>query len=292
LGADLIGFHIQAHCNNFLETVDQAIECRIEWERFAVNRNNHFTVVRPHPISVAFPDSTNDPHNAQPDLQSRSAILKELGPETLFVGVGVDRVDYTKGLIERFRGIERFFEKYPYYLKQFTFVQFGAPSRTHIKRYKDFFDEVGEEAKRINERFQAGGWKPIVLKNQHHSHAEINPYYKAADLCLVTSLHDGMNLVAKEYVASRSDEDGVLVLSQFTGASRELRDALQVNPYDIEQLAETIRRGLEMTPEERQARMQRMRRTVKEHNVYRWAADLIAELAEIRLDAPELAHTR
>jgi trehalose 6-phosphate synthase len=292
LGADLIGFHIQAHCNNFLETVDQAIECRIEWERFAVNRNNHFTVVRPHPISVASPDSTNDPHSTQPDLQSRSTILKELGPETLFLGVGVDRVDYTKGLIERFRGIERFFEKYPHYLKQFTFVQFGAPSRTHIKRYKDFFDEVGEEAKRINERFQSGSWKPIVLKNQHHSHAEINPYYKAADLCMVTSLHDGMNLVAKEFVASRSDEDGVLVLSQFTGASRELRDALQVNPYDIEQLAEMIRRGLEMTPEERQARMQRMRRTVKEHNVYRWAADLIAELAEIRLDAPELAHTR
>jgi trehalose-6-phosphate synthase len=292
LGADLIGFHIQAHCNNFLETVDQAIECRIEWERFAVNRNNHFTVVRPHPISVAFPEHAAETHSVLPDWEIRAGILKELGPETIFLGVGVDRVDYTKGLIERFRGIERFLEKYPHYLKRFSFVQFGAPSRTHIKRYQDFFDEVGEEAKRINERFQADKWKPIVLRNQHHSHAQINPYYKAADLCLVTSLHDGMNLVAKEFVASRSDEDGVLVLSQFTGASRELRDALMVNPYDIEQIAEMIRRALEMTPEERQARMQRMRRTVKEHNVYRWAADLIAELAEIRLDAPELAHTR
>jgi trehalose-6-phosphate synthase len=292
LGADLIGFHIQAHCNNFLETVDQAIECRIEWERFAVNRNNHFTVVRPHPISVAFPEQPGEAHEVLPDWEVRAGILKELGPETIFLGVGVDRVDYTKGLIERFRGVERFFEKYPHYLKRFSFVQFGAPSRTNIKRYQDFFDKVGEEAKRINERFQADKWKPIVLHNQHHSHEQIHPYYKAADLCLVTSLHDGMNLVAKEYVASRSDEDGVLVLSQFTGASRELRDALLVNPYDIEQIAETIRRALEMTPEEREARMQRMRRTVKEHNVYRWAADLIAELAEIRLDAPELTHTR
>ena len=292
LGADLIGFHIQAHCNNFLETVDHAIECRIEWERFAVTRNNHFTVVRPHPISVAFPETAAERPDAMPAWESRAEILKELGPDALFVGVGVDRIDYTKGLIERFRGIERFFEKYPHYIKRFSFVQFGAPSRTNIKRYHDFFEEVGQEAKRINERFQGDKWKPIVLRNQHHSHAQIDPYYKAADLCLVTSLHDGMNLVAKEYVASRSDEDGVLILSQFTGASRELRDALMVNPYDIEQMAEMIRRALEMTPEERQARMQRMRRTVKEHNVYRWAADLIAELAEVRLDAPELAHTR
>jgi trehalose-6-phosphate synthase len=292
LGADLIGFHIQAHCNNFLDTVDQAIECRIERERFAVNRNNHFTIVRPHPISVAFPEVASEIPDAPPAWEGRAAILKELGPDALFIGVGVDRVDYTKGLIERFRGIERFFEKYPHYIKRFSFVQFGAPSRTHIKRYQDFFDKVGEEAKRINERFQADKWKPIVLRNQHHSHTEIDPYYKTADLCLVTSLHDGMNLVAKEYVASRSDEDGVLILSQFTGASRELRDALLVNPYDIEQIAEMIRRALEMTPEERQARMQRMRRTVKDHNVYRWAADLIAELAEVRLDAPELAHTR
>jgi trehalose-6-phosphate synthase len=249
-------------------------------------------VVRPHPISVAFPDVTEQSGQQLPEGKNRAAILSELGPETLFVGVGVDRVDYTKGLIERFRGIERFFEKYPHYIKQFTFVQFGAPSRTNIKRYQDFFDKVTAEAERINQRFQIDKWKPIALHNQHHSHAQIDPYYKAADVCMVTSLHDGMNLVAKEFVASRSDEDGVLILSQFTGASRELRDALLINPYDIEQIAETIKRALEMSPEERQARMQQMRRTVKEHNVYRWAADLIAELAEIRLDAPEMAQTR
>jgi trehalose-6-phosphate synthase len=287
LGADLVSFHIQAHCNNFLETVDHAIECRIEWDRFVVNRNNHFTSVRAHPISVAMPEWKEDRDYAIRHPDFRTKILESLGPDTLFLGVGVDRVDYTKGLVERFRGIERLFEKHPQYYGRFTFVQFGAPSRTTIKRYKDHFDEVGREAERINQRFQLNQWKPIVFRNRHHSHEEIEPYYKAADVCMVTSLHDGMNLVAKEFVAVRDDEDGVLVLSQFTGASRELHDALLVNPYDTEQLADALRRALEMPLEERQARMQRMRRTVKDHNVYRWAADLIAELAEIRLDASE-----
>jgi trehalose 6-phosphate synthase len=195
-------------------------------------------------------------------------------------------------MTERFRGIERFLEKYPQYTQKFTFLQFGAPSRTNIKRYQDFMAEVRSEAQRINERFQSGHWKPIVFYDRHHSHQELEPFNKAADLCLVTSLHDGMNLVAKEFVAARDDEDGVLILSHFAGASRELRDALLVNPYDTEQVAETIRRALEMPPEERRARMQQMRRTVKEHNVYRWAADLISELAEIRLDAPEVIETR
>jgi trehalose 6-phosphate synthase len=292
LGADLLSFHIQAHCNNFLETVDHAIESRIEWDRFVVNRNNHFTAVRPHPISVAFPESNDVPQHLSPAMKSRSEILKELGPDTIFLGVGVDRVDYTKGIVERFRGIERFLDRFPHYQKKFTFVQLGAPSRTNIKRYHDFNDEVDAEARRVNARFQASDWKPIVLLNRHHSHKEIAPYYKAADLCLVTSLHDGMNLVAKEFIAARDDEDGVLVLSQFTGASRELHDALPVNPYDTEQLAEMIQRALEMQPEDRHARMVRMRHTVKEHNVYRWAADLISDLSEIRLDSPEPAEVR
>ncbi len=138
------------------------------------------------------------------------------------------------------------------------------------------------EAERINQRFATSGWKPIVLLTRHHDHREIAPYYRAADVCLVTALHDGMNLVAKEFVTTRDDEDGVLVLSQFAGASRELRDALIVNPYDIEQLADSIRRGLEMDPDDRRARMARMRRSVLEHNVYRWAGSLIGDLADIR----------
>ena len=198
----------------------------------------------------------------------------------------MDRVDYTKGILERFLAIERLLERYPAYLKQFVFVQIGAPSRTHIKRYHDLLEEVEAEAERINRRFQTANWKPIIFLKRQHSHHEIERYYRAADLCLVTSLHDGMNLVAKEFLAARDDEDGVLVLSCFTGAARELRDALLVNPYDIDQTAEAIRFALEMDPEEKKQRMQRMRKLVREQNIYRWAGDLIGQLCEVRVVAP------
>ena len=177
--------------------------------------------------------------------------------------------------------MERFLEKYPRYQGQFTLIQIGAPSRSHLKRYHDLDAEVEAEAGRINWRFQRGKWKPIVLLNRQHSHKEIRLYYKAADLCMVTSLHDGMNLVAKEFVAARGDESGVLILSIFTGAAHELRDALQVNPYDIDQMAEAIRAGLEMDPEQKQMRMRNMRHTIEEYNVYWWAASLITAVSEI-----------
>jgi trehalose-6-phosphate synthase len=287
LGADLIGFHIQSHCNNFLETVDRVVESRVDWEHFSVLRQDHRTIVRPFPISVACGDDDVENNNYGFNYIERSALIRSLGVEATFMGIGVDRVDYTKGILERFLAIERFLEKYPSYQGQFTFVQIGAPSRTHIKRYHDLFAEVEAEAERINWRFQSGKWKPIVLLTRQHSHREIEPYYRAADLCLVTSLHDGMNLVAKEFIAARQDERGVLILSQFTGAARELRDALLVNPYNIDQTADAIRAALEMEPEDKQMRMHRMRKIVKEHNIYRWAGNLITELCEIRLDAPE-----
>ena len=175
-------------------------------------------------------------------------------------------------------------EKYPAYQGQFTFVQIGAPSRTHIKRYHDLLGEVESEAERINWRFQNPRWRAIVYLNRHHSHQEIRRYYRAADVCLVTSLHDGMNLVAKEYVAAHGDDQGMLILSRFTGASRELRDAVLVNPYDTEQLADALYFSLVMDPVDRAVRMDRMRRIVKDFNIYRWAAELISELYEIRLE--------
>ena len=288
LGADLIGFHIQSHCNNFLQTADRIVESRIDRERFSVQRHGHLTMVRPFPISVDFADAGGETAQEPPYVE-RSALLKALGIEAAFVGVGVDRLDYTKGILERFLAIERFLEKYPRYQGQFTFIQIGAPSRSHIKRYHDLQAEVEAEADRINWRFRLNRWKPIVLLNWQHSHKEIQAYYRAADLCLVTSLHDGMNLVAKEFVAARSDERGVLILSCFTGAARELTDALQVNPYDIDQTAEAIHAALEMEPEEKQLRLQRMRKIVREHNVYHWAGTLIADLCELRLDVPEKA---
>jgi alpha,alpha-trehalose-phosphate synthase [UDP-forming] len=288
LGADLIGFHIQAHCNNFLETVDTALESRIEWERFAVKRRGHITFVRPFPISVDFRDTQASSQITASPYELRATLLSNLGIKASFLGIGVDRVDYTKGILERFRGIERFLETYPSYAGKFTFIQIGAPSRSTIQRYHDLQAEVQAEADRINGRFQTADWKPIALLMRHHNHDEILPYYRAADLCMVTSLHDGMNLVAKEFVATREDEEGALILSQFTGASRELRDALIVNPYDADQIAEATRMALEMDAGDRHLRMQRMRRAVREHNVYQWAGNLISELSEIRVEEPEL----
>jgi len=284
LGADLIGFHIQSHCNNFLETVDRAVEALTEWDRFAVNRQGHVTRVRPYPISVAFPENSRRVNQARSAGAERAALCAEMGIEASLLGVGVDRVDYTKGILERFRGIERFLELNPAYQQRFTFAQIGAPSRTDIERYKNFLDEVGAEAERINARFQSSRWKPIVFLKKHHSHEEIARFYHAASFCMVTSLHDGMNLVAKEYAASRDDERGVLILSTFAGAAHELSDALLVNPYDISQLADAIHRALEMPEEEQGARMRRMRQTVREHNVSRWVANLLSALTEIRIE--------
>jgi trehalose 6-phosphate synthase len=293
LGADLIGFHVQSHCNNFLQTVDRTVESRVDWEHFSVMRQDHRTIVRPFAISVDLTDDEPvEDGNQGFTYEERAALLRGLGVEATFMGIGVDRVDYTKGILERFLAVERFLEKNPTYQRKFTFVQIGAPSRTHIKRYHDLLAEVEVEADRINWRFQSDKWKPIVFLKRQHSHKEITPYYRAADLCLVTSLHDGMNLVAKEFLAARRDERGVLILSQFTGAARELRDALLVNPYDIEQTAEAIRVALEMEPEEKQLRVQRMRRVIKEHNIYRWAGNLITELSEVRLDAEEDQHEK
>jgi trehalose 6-phosphate synthase len=286
LGADLIGFHTQTHCNNFLETVDRSVEALTEWDRFAVNRQGHVTRVRPYPISVAFTNG-NRKEEWRNAGEERAKLCEELGIEGSLLGVGVDRVDYTKGILERFRGIERFIEMNPAYHRRFTFVQIGAPSRTDIPRYQQFLDEVTAEADRINSRFQMGNWKPVVLLKKHHSHHEISRFYHAASVCMVTSLHDGMNLVAKEFVASRDDEHGVLILSTFAGAALELTDALLVNPYDVQQTAAAILRALEMPDDEQAARMHRMRTKVKEYNVYRWAANLLSDLTEIRIDAPE-----
>ena len=283
LGADLIGFHIQFHCNNFLDTVDRVLECRLDRERFAVTRESHTTLVRPYPISVA-PWETPDP-----GPRDRDALLKEAGLPAVRIGVGVDRIDYTKGLLERFRGIERLFEKYPEFRERFVFVELGAPSRTHIPRYHDLVSEIDAEVERINWRFRTKTWSPILFLKQHHTHREILRWYRAAEVCLVTSLHDGMNLVAKEYVSARQDGLGALILSVFTGASREMTDALIVNPYDTEQLADAIRYALAMPPDEQRRRMLMLREQIRSYNVYRWAAALVDDLSQVRVASAEPA---
>ena len=275
LGADLIGFHTQYHCNNFLETVERAVEARVDWERFSVVRGEHATTVKPFPISVA-PEMVEEP----PKI-SREELLADLGVKAQFVGVGVERVDYTTGLPERFRALGRFFDRHPEYRERVVFVQLAAPSRGQIPRYQELQAEVEDAVREVNGRLQTGSWRPILYLSRHHDHREIWPYYRHADFCMVTSLHDGMNLVAKEFVATREDGDGVLILSRFTGAAHELREALRVNPYDLDEMAEAIRAAVEMPREERLARMARMRQVVREHNIYRWAGLLLGELSRI-----------
>ena len=271
LGADLIGFHTQYHCNNFLETVERAIEGRVEWDDFRVVRGQHTTQVQPFPISVAA--------EATPVAQDAAAVRARLGVDGMRMALGVERVDYTKGLPERMRAIRRFFERWPDYRRRAVFVQVASPSRTSIPRYQALQQEIHELVREINEEIGERGWRPIIYRERHHERAEVAALYRAADVCMVTSLHDGMNLVAKEFVAARDDDDGVLILSRFTGASRELRDAIVVNPYDIEGMSDSLRAAFEMDPSERRRRMARMRSHVRERNIYRWAALLLTELA-------------
>jgi trehalose 6-phosphate synthase len=275
LGADVVGFHTQYHCNNFLETVERTLEARIDGEHFAVVRGQQVTHVQPFPISVA-PGFGDD----RPDV-SRRSLLDRLGIEAEFIGVGVERVDYTKGLPERFLALQRFFELYPAYRERLVFVQLAAPSRTRILRYRDLQEQVEKTAASVNAALQTKRWRPILYLPQHHDREEIEVFYRHANFCMVTSLHDGMNLVAKEFVVARDDGDGVLILSRLTGAARELREALLVNPYDLDGTAEAVRLALEMPAEERRARMRRMHDWVREHNVYRWAGRLVDELSRV-----------
>lgn len=280
LGADLIGFHTQFHCNNFLDTVDRFLEARVDRENFSVTIQGHVCYVKPFSISVEWPTQYEIP--VDKFAAEREELLSELNlPKDIKMGIGVDRVDYTKGIIERFRSVERLLDQHPELVGKFVFVQIGAPSRTHIKRYQDLNSEVQEVADQINWKFGHAEVPPILLKLSHHNSPELFRYYRAADLCFVSSLHDGMNLVAKEYVSAHADNGGSLVLSTFAGASRELTEALLVNPYDIDECAQALYRALTMPSAERRQRMERLRATVAEKNVYAWAGSFLSEIHRI-----------
>ncbi|MFA4888891.1 MAG: trehalose-6-phosphate synthase [Candidatus Omnitrophota bacterium] len=280
LGCDLIGFHVQNHCNNFLDTANRLLESRVDTERFSVIRSGKETFVRAFPISVDGHISVGS-FKVEP-IREIEKLKKEYELKDKIVGLGVDRIDYTKGIIERILAIDRFLEKYPQYKKKFVFIQLAAPSRTHIKRYHDLMGEIDELVEKKNWKYLDGNWKPIIYLKRHFSQDEIEPFYMLADLCIVSSLHDGMNLVAKEYVAAKKDLTGSLVLSQFTGAARELSDAIQINPYSIEEFADCIKLAVEMPLEEKKKRMEKMRKIISENNIYRWAGNIITELAALK----------
>ncbi|MBN1526429.1 MAG: trehalose-6-phosphate synthase [Candidatus Omnitrophica bacterium] len=279
LGCDLIGFHVQYHCNNFLDTANRLLECRVDTEKFSIVRFGKETFIRSFPISVDFGIENAD---RQKERKAMDRIRREYELDGKIIALGVDRIDYTKGIAERIMAVDRFLEKYPEYRNKFVFIQLGAPSRTHIKRYHDLMAEIDELVEKVNWKYMEGEWKPIIYVKRHLSPEDIKPFYKMADTCIVSSLHDGMNLVAKEYVSAKNDLNGSLILSRFTGAARELTDAVQINPYAIEEFAESIKYALEMPPEERARRMENMRKSVAENNIYRWAGAMITELTALK----------
>jgi trehalose 6-phosphate synthase len=281
LGSCIVGFHTQFDCNNFIDSVERFLEARIDKEQNAVIQRGQSTLVRPYPISLEWPIRwlKNIPSVAE----CRNNIFRELGlaPNAL-LGVGVDRLDYTKGVEERLLAVEKMLEACPEYRGRFTFVQLAAPSRTVIERYRQLNEDVERVADRINQRFGQENYRPIILLRAHHEPQTVFRYYRAADLCYVSSLHDGMNLVAKEFVAAREDERGVLVLSQFTGAARELTEALIVNPYDVDQAASALAAALRLSSDEQRERMRSMRTFISEFNVYRWAGRMLIDAARLR----------
>ena len=281
LGADILGFHTQHHCRNFLETLDRFTECNINHESMRVTLGRHVCRVRAYPISIAWP-----PHwlaRARAPAAAREAVIERfnLRPDVR-IGVGVERWDFTKGIIERFHALEALFDKYPKWRGRVSFLQIAAPSRSKLPAYQELQRQTLAELDRINERFASDGWVPITLVARHQEPLQVFELYRAADFCLVNSLHDGMNLVAKEFVAAREDEDGVLILSTFAGAARELVEALLINPFSVPETAAAIVAALDMSREQRRLRMRLMRRTLGENNVYRWAGRMLMDVARIR----------
>ncbi len=283
LGSTILGFHTRFHCKNFIETVDRYLEARIEHEHSIVSFHEKDTLIESYPISIEWPDD-EAMAKLTPTAAARAAVFERLGlPKDHKLGLGVDRFDYTKGILERLHAVERMLEKHPECVGHFTFVQVAAPTRSSLDEYRSFQDRIHRVTERINQRFGKPGYTPVHLLAEHHDHEQVSELYRACDVCVVTSLHDGMNLVCKEFVAMRDDERGVLVLSRFAGAAREMTEALLVNPYHVEETADALYRSITMPEAEQRERMASLRMTVREFNVFRWAGRMLADAARLRL---------
>lgn len=281
LGSNILGFQTRVHGNNFLDSVDRLLEARLDRNDSTISYGGKLTAVNHYPISIEWPVRWVKDQKPVPECRALVRERNGIEPGRL-IGVGVDRLDYTKGIPERLLAVERLLELHPEWIGQFSFIQIAAPSRSVIEEYRLFTSQVVSLAEAINKRFGRDGYQPIYLKVEHHEPPDTFTYYRGADLCVVSSLHDGMNLVAKEFIAARDDEQGVLVLSEFAGASRELPEALVVNPYDTDQCAAALHRALTMPPAEQRARMRSMRALIREFNVYRWAGRMLMDAAQMR----------
>jgi alpha,alpha-trehalose-phosphate synthase [UDP-forming] len=280
LGNDLLGFHLQYHCANFLDTVDRCVEAMVDTELCDVVRQGGLTQVRAFPISIDYQAHVEEAASIVVDREVERW-RHELGPEAALLGIGIDRADYTKGIPDRLTAIDRLLEMSPEYRGKLVFLQVAVPSRVRIPGYDNLNREIEALTAQINQRWRRGDWQPIRLCQRHLPQHELMALHRLADFCVVSSLHDGMNLVAKEFVASREDDDGVLILSSFTGAARELTSAVMVNPFSADQMADAMRHSLTMPAVERRKRMRALRKIVREHNIYRWGAQLMGTLLQV-----------
>jgi trehalose-6-phosphate synthase len=281
LGSSVIGFHTRFHCNNFLDTIDRFMEARSDREHSVIRFRGGESLVRPYPISIEWPPAAM--REQKPIPECRSSVRKRLGiPEHVKLGVGIERFDYTKGILDRLRAIDAFLSSRPEWKNRLTFVQVAAPTRSKLATYSGLQQEATELVRDINAKHGSASYQPIMLIIRHYEPHEIFELFRAADFCIVSSLHDGMNLVAKEFVAARDDMQGVLLLSEFAGASRELPEALIVNPYDVRSMVEALEEALLMPEAEQRERMRLMREIVRLRNVYRWAGQMLLDAAELR----------
>jgi trehalose 6-phosphate synthase len=280
LGNDLMGFHIRDFCNNFLDCAERILGAEIDRENSIITYRGNTTEVKPFPISVDF-DNLSEEADTEEVEKEMEKLYKELDLDGKYLGVGMDRMDYTKGIPERLMALDKFLEDNPKYRGKVVFVQAGMPSRTQIDTYKQIGQRIDDLMDGLNEKYGTDSWQPVVAMTRQLSPVTLHALRRLANFCIVSSLHDGMNLVAKEYVASRIDGDGVLILSKFTGAAVEMQDSLLVNPYDISDFAVKIKEAVAMPEGERRRRMKNMRAIVSDNNIYKWAGTMVSRLMEI-----------
>jgi trehalose 6-phosphate synthase len=281
LGNDILGFHIRYHCQNFIDTVDRELEARPDRERTAIVYRGFTTKVRAFPISIDFEHIARRAAAVETKRLAAEIRRKYRLPEGAILGVAADRLDYTKGIPERLDALDIFFTRYPHYRGKLVFFQAGVPSRERVEEYRRLNDEVDERVAALNWKYGSRDWQPVIFVREHLPLPTLLALYRMARFLMVTSLHDGMNLVAKEFVAAQTDANGVLILSQFTGSARELEQALIINPFAPDEVAEAIRVAVEMEPLEMRRRMARLREEVRENNVYRWAASVVKKLTKL-----------
>ena len=279
LGNDIIGFQTPLFVKNFMDCVRECLDAEVDYSRAVVVYNGRTTRLKAFPISVDYDrfDSIAASKNTDAAIKK---IKEHLGITDEYIGIGVDRLEYTKALIKRLQAINLFFERYERFRRKLVFIQIAVPTRMK-EPYISYKKSVEDLVARINERYSIGSWKPIIYIDTKIEHKELAAYYKMADFAIISSVYDGMNLVAKEYVASKADEKGVLILSEFAGASEELEGSILVNPYDVEQFSECIRTALRMPEKEKISRMAALRRQVSEKNIHKWILDILNEIAAV-----------